>query len=147
MVQLKTAHKIKILFALLVVLLVWPLIHRWLIVRYDISPWRLFGWAMYCEPKIEAFVDIKLMVGKRPVDWPGSRLPDRIEKERKRYAWRRFVYGRLVSPAELARISFETFPDVDRVEIRFRKVYLDGDTGHVEALRELYQFQRNPIAG
>lgn len=44
--------KAKTIFAnsMLVSLLVWPLLHYGLINTTDLSPWKFFGWAMYCEP-------------------------------------------------------------------------------------------------
>ena len=41
------AGKQRLVFAVLALLAVWPLAHRVLVWRYDIAPWRFFGWAMY----------------------------------------------------------------------------------------------------
>ena len=41
-----------VLAGLLLLLALWPLAHRALVVRYRVDPWRLFGWAMYCTPKL-----------------------------------------------------------------------------------------------
>ena len=47
--SLKT--KTRIVVATLLVLAVWPLSHRAIVHMTDMSPWKGFGWAMYCVPK------------------------------------------------------------------------------------------------
>ena len=28
----------------------WPAVHYGLVLRFDVDPWKLFGWAMYSVP-------------------------------------------------------------------------------------------------
>ena len=42
--------KKRIVIALLLVLAIWPLVHRLLVQTSGLSPWKGAGWAMYCVP-------------------------------------------------------------------------------------------------
>ncbi len=56
--QLNTPLKQKIACLVLLGLFLWPIAHHLLVLKYDISPWRFGGFAMYCVPR--RIVDITL---------------------------------------------------------------------------------------
>ena len=43
-------RKARIVGTLLVAIALWPLVHRQLVTRLDVDPWKLYGFAMYCTP-------------------------------------------------------------------------------------------------
>mgnify|MGYP001616078877 CR=1 FL=1 len=47
-----SAHaKTTVVAGALAALTLWPLVHLWLVARYDVSPWKLAGWGMYSAPR------------------------------------------------------------------------------------------------
>ncbi|HSQ00629.1 MAG TPA: hypothetical protein VL049_25680, partial [Candidatus Dormibacteraeota bacterium] len=62
------AAKQRLVVSVLAVLALWPLAHRALVWRYDLDPWRFFGWAMYCTPRLP--VDVSLFAVE-----DGARVP------------------------------------------------------------------------
>ena len=138
--------KQRLVVAALAVLAVWPLAHRALVVRYDLDPWRFFGWAMYCTPKLPT--DIYLFAvenGVRvPVD-PQSLTP---AQRRSVYALlrRRSVWGSLASPEHVGSTILAAKPEADAVEVVVSKWYLDPATAQIATRDERYRFQRDPTA-
>jgi len=128
----------------LVALALWPPIHRGLVARYDVSPWRFFGWAMYCQPKIPISIDAF-------VDVDGVRLPlEQAVAERRAIAHSRFefmqrreTWGTLVEPDEFSRKVLEAVPQADRAEIIVRHLGLDPATGNIAARTYSYRLYRS----
>lgn len=137
------ATKRRLVAVFLALFAVWPLVHRGLVARYHITPWRLFGWAMYCTPKLPARVDVYALRG-------GARErldPNSIERRNLRhavfaFARRRGVWGELEPPDRLARFVLRTEPDLDAVEIELEEQYLDAATSHIAARRSTHRFDR-----
>jgi hypothetical protein len=119
----------------------WPLIHRVLVARYDLSPWRFFGWAMYCQPKIPPVVDAY-------VDVDGVRLPlqqvlkepREVSRARLQFIQRRETWGTLVRPDELSRRILEAVPKANMTEIVVRHLELDPSTAHLRAREYGYRY-------
>ena len=54
--------KRKVIVIFLVVFTLWPLAHRALVAAFNVNPWKLAGWAMFCVPNPKTFV--RLVGGK-----------------------------------------------------------------------------------
>lgn len=94
------------LVALLLAVMVWPVAHRGLVEVYGVSPWKLFGWAMYCRPKPESVTRLGLPDGEE-VRWMRARdLSDGVREALEAYHARWRVLGRLVEPAQVAERFF-----------------------------------------
>jgi hypothetical protein len=136
--------KQRLVVAALAVLAVWPLAHRALVVRYDLDPWRFFGWAMYCTPKLPA--DIHLFTVEHGVRVPvelGSLTP---AQRRSVHALqlRRSIWGSLATPERVGSAILAAKPDADIVEVVVSKWYLDPATAHIATRDERYRFKRIP---
>ena len=57
--------KARVVGTLLLLVAVWPLAHRQLVVRFDVNPWKLYGFAMYCTPH-DIAVDLIDRSGAKP---------------------------------------------------------------------------------
>lgn len=109
--------KKRLLKVMLVLFAIWPVVHGFLVERYVINPWRLFGWAMYCVPTYEpqvrffGFSDGKSGEIVFPSDHPQAEI------ERIRYIRARGQIGELASPDVLAAELFEIYPKLDGLAI------------------------------
>ena len=102
---------------LLTAFALWPLLHYLVVQRYFVSPWRLFGWAMYCVPVYQPEVSFFAVREDQrfAIEFPTAG-DDAL-------AYRRFVrqraqLGTLVPPDDLGHILFRQFPLVDQVVVR-----------------------------
>ncbi|MGH7786113.1 MAG: hypothetical protein ACRERC_04555 [Candidatus Binatia bacterium] len=135
--------KRRLVIAFLALFAVWPLVHRGLVARYHMTPWRLFGWAMYCTPKLPVRAEVYALRG-------GARErlnPNSIERRHLReavfaFARRRGVWGEFEPPDRLARFVLRSEPGLDAVEIELEEQYLDPATSHIGARRSTHRFER-----
>ena len=138
--------KQRLVVAALAVLAVWPLAHRALVVRYDLDPWRFFGWAMYCTPKLPT--DIYLFTVENGVRVPVEPRSLTPAQRRSVYALqhRRSIWGSLASPERVGSAILAAKPDADIVEVVVSKWYLDPATAHIATREEHHRFKRVPTA-
>ena len=133
------AVKRRVVRGLLLFLAVWPLVHRGLVEVYDISPWRLFGWAMYCRPILS------VNVGLVPEDQAGPMetvLPAALERETRRFTERRLALGRLADPAPLASAALAQLPRARSVIVVIQHNRLDPWSDTILGRREYFRFAR-----
>lgn len=121
----------------LVVFALWPLVHRLLVLRYDISPWRFFGWAMYCQPKFAPEVEIYVRRGAERVSLSE---PSELRRSLRDYVRRREMWGGLLAPDDLGREALRTAGDADEVEIVVRRLVIDPATSRLAAREERYTY-------
>ena len=138
--------KQRLVVAALAVLAAWPLAHRALVVRYDLDPWRFFGWAMYCTPKLP--VDIHLFTVENGVRVPVEPHSLTPAQRRSVYAlqFRRSIWGSLASPERVGSAILAAKPEADIVEVVVSKWYLDPATAHIATREEHHRFKRVPAA-
>jgi hypothetical protein len=136
------AGKQRLVVAVLAVLAAWPLAHRALVVRYDLDPWRFFGWAMYCTPKLPATVALFAIEDgvRTPVEIRSLPRADR----RAVYALRRRrgLWGTLASPARAGRVLLAARPEADAVEVVVNKMFLNPATASIDTHVETHRFDR-----
>jgi hypothetical protein len=129
---LTTSTKTAVVATALAGLTIWPLVHLWLVARYDISPWKLAGWGMYSAPRSRS---LGMEVFGRPrggggLDHLSQPTPDAralagVYLERHR--WLR----KLVRPTALAETVAEARPDWDEVKIAVFEPALDRTSGMI----------------
>lgn len=140
---MSTATKRRVVAVALAVFAAWPLAHRVIVARYDVSPWRFFGWAMYCQPKIPIAVDVRVRID-------GAVLPladasgDAGELMRRRFefAQRRQTWGELLPPDDLAGHILGALPQGEGVEVVVSRLVLDPATSRLTARTESYEYVR-----
>ncbi len=136
------AAKQRLVVAVLAVLAAWPLAHRALVTRYDLDPWRFFGWAMYCTPKLPA--DVSLFTIENGVRIPVS-FDDLTPAQRRSVdalRARRVLWGTLASPSRAGAAVLAARPNADVAEVVVSKWYLDPTTATIATHDERYQFTR-----
>ena len=97
---------------------VWPLVHRGLVARYDITPWKFMGFAMYCVPKMQPLVEVSAYFRERRtrVD-PGEAHMKDLRREVARFATFRPVWGELLPPDRIGEVASSILTRADRVEV------------------------------
>ena len=110
----------------LVAVAVWPLIHPAVIRMTGISPWKLFGWAMYTVPARQVGIRvISLESGQPlPVGTPRLQTPEFLAAQND-FLDRRRALGRWQRPDRLALVLLDMFPDEPDVEIVVEQAVVD----------------------
>lgn len=114
--RLSSRAKARITGTLLLLAVVWPVFHRVLVLRYDVDPWKLFGFAMYCTPHSVA-VDLIDRSGPRPREILREELPLSLRDDYDRFVARRATLGALQSPDPFARKLLEAMPGIERLTL------------------------------
>jgi len=100
----------------------WPLAHRTLVVRQGVSPWKLYGWAMYCMPSFEnKLLLLATLKGEEDRVPKPTRYPIKFEgaaEALESYQIMEVGLGRLASTDTLAEIVFKARPAIGRLIIR-----------------------------
>lgn len=124
--------KWRLVHAGLVLLTLWPLAQIGLALRYDLSPWKLFGFGMYAAPRF-GMLGMEIY-GRRQADGseeqlvaPTPELQALAGRYLESYRW----LGRLASAEELAQAALAFRSDWDQVRIVVFRPRLDPSTGLV----------------
>lgn len=124
--------KRSLIATMLTVLAVWPLVHRVLIPWLDVSPWKGFGWAMYCAPERDLVIRVTTSPNDQGLldeaNLDGSSPLTRAYNVAFR---RRQVLGRWAPPDALARAIFAGQPKLSRIEIAIEEHKLDRKTARI----------------
>jgi len=140
---LSCAAKQRVVLGLLAVLAVWPPIHRALVARHWMSPWRLFGWAMYCTPKLPRRAELYVVRDGQRVRLDVSDSQQReVREAMDAFLGRRDIWGTLVRPDQLAAIALASQPDSEAVEIEVEHLFLHPGTARIAAQRFAYAYPR-----
>ena len=141
---MKLETKKRIVLVWLMIMAVWPLVHRGLVVTYDISPWRFFGWAMYCVPKLDMRLDINHIHDGQPreLEFAGD-FHKEVRHETRRYLNKRRIWGDFHFPDVLAYKIFEQRPEVQILEFVVHHPRLDTRTSYVVDRTRTYRYERS----
>jgi hypothetical protein len=158
MAVLTTNAKRRVVGVVLALLVAWPGVHYWMVTVGHADPWRLFGWAMYCQPRPapRMFVAARERGDATPFD-PDldiERDPHAIDlRELQRRAGRelmteseyarRQLWGRFAGrPDAVADRIFAMQPQVDRLRIGVRVPHIDPSTGRQAFRRSNFYYRR-----
>lgn len=137
-------NKQRTLGGVLVAMVLWLPVHRFLVVEYQANPWKFAGWAMYALPqpavRIEFFYAAAAGGELRPLalDQTLPPLRDPVVS----FLTRRKHAGTLVRPDDLAVQVFELFPEVELVAVVVSHVVLDPATATEVTRRFGYRYPR-----
>jgi hypothetical protein len=126
--------------AALAALAAWPLVHRLLVARLDLDPWRFFGMAMYCVPKPRIGVAAYTVSnGRREnlVVREGSATHEAIQA----FILHREAWGRRFAPDVLAAALARVLR-VDELEILIREHRLDVASARIVQSDTAYRYDR-----
>jgi hypothetical protein len=129
---MRLALKRRILLAILATLAVWPLVHMWFVKRYDLDPWRFFGFAMYAVPATYQWVhEIELRDG-REVNLHPSKLEPEPMRLHVSLMRQRAVLGDLIEPHKLAEALFAARPELSGVKVLMHRLAVSRETSRIE---------------
>jgi len=139
---LRLATQKRLVFALLVFLVAWPLLHHALAARYHLAPWKLFGWSMYCVPSFQPAIELyALDAGRRTrVDLSEPRH-QKLAAAVTWYAARRTVWGELYPPDRIVEVAFRSISS-PQLEIVIIHGFLDRHTAHLNTRRYNFAYGR-----
>ncbi len=123
--------KSAVLAAALAALTLWPLVHLWLVARYDVSPWKLAGWGMYSVPRSRS---LGMEVFGRARDAELEHLTQPSPEARAlagRYLERHRWLRRLVRPDALATAVPASRPSWDEIKVVVFEPDLDRASGMI----------------
>jgi hypothetical protein len=125
--------KKRILLAVLALLAVWPLVHMGLVARYEIDPWRFFGFAMYAVPSSYQYVhEVELRDG-REVNIHHSWLDEESLAAHLTLMRKRAVLGKFAEPHELAASLLKARPEMSGLKILVHRDVVSPRTSLVES--------------
>ncbi len=117
----------------LILFAVWPLIQYGLVRAYDVDPWKLMGFAMYCVPgpmKTVRVYEISSDGSQRMLDFMAyddqeQRIVDRFRELRR-------ALGDLQPSDELAEAMLALHPDFEGVVVSVLSLKLDPESARLE---------------
>jgi hypothetical protein len=139
------AAKRRIVVAVLACLLLWVPIHRLLVHRFDLNPWKFGGFAMYAAPAPK--IGIGFYTEKDGALTP-LHLASHSEDQPlflEFFATRKHM-GMLARPDVLAARVFERAPPREALAIIITSHHLNPVSARIEATQHGYRYQReHPI--
>jgi len=138
--------KQRIIFGIVVTLLVWPLVHHALVVRYNIDKWSFLGFSMYITKRpIQVNGDLTLYdvdgveVTSGEVDQEQYQAVERAILDSTR---QRIAYGDLYDSKRLARDIFQASDTIHRFVFEFDLLEMNRETAIFEGVRIRYEAER-----
>ena len=125
------SHKRHVVSALLVAMLLWPIAQRALVSAYDVSPWKLFGWAMYTVPKPDRATMMTLSTPEGDRRLIATSLAPEVRDTLRAYHGLWGHVGRLASPEPLACKVFAEHPGATALTLVLSKTGLIDGAVHV----------------
>lgn len=127
---------------LLAAFALWPIAHHLVAKRYFVSPWRLFGWAMYCVPVYKPNVQLFVPGDAGPVEIAFPRAEADDARVFERFVRQRSELGTLAGPEDLGRIVFRRHPRLDRVTVRVTQPVYHYDSDSIRRAYFEYALER-----
>ena len=121
----------------------WPAVHYGLVLRFDVDPWKLFGWAMYSVPGSMKTVRLAALTDKSMVVIEPGSYSERERRAVTRYTeWQRGV-GRLAGPEPLLEAFFEERPQLGALVVALATLKLDRESARLAASLDYTRFNRD----
>ena len=131
-VTISTRIKKRVVFAAIVFLAIWPMVHHVIVTTYEIYPWIHFGLSMYA--KASPRPDITALEAAYPgqpfqsVNRNALRASLPLQQSLKILAFNRHNYGTLYNPEPVVKEIFKEFPrDIDRLAFTVRSLSLNDE--------------------
>jgi hypothetical protein len=135
-------RKKRAILALLLLIAVWPLVHRVLVMRFEMNPWKLGGFAMYAGavPPLRVTVFHDSARGVVPLD--ERRLPAAVRQRLRQFRIERHALGQFRSADDAGRAILSALPEQEWVVISVQRLTLDPATARMRASRKRYRYQQ-----
>ena len=129
--------------AVLLWALAWPLVHRAVVARFDVNPWKLGGFAMYAVPTPPVVTALMTDRGGELAALPESELPRASREALDRFRAERHALGSLRRPDDLAEAVFADAPQMRWLLVVVQKSRLDAETALVSTSQERFVYDRD----
>lgn len=140
--QLSLTGKARIAVFGLAALLAWPPLHFRLVERYELNPWKFFGFAMYCCPTLPVQLDVEIVERGSVVRLPMGALPMPLRAAWRRFALDRSVLGTFRDARPLALRILRARPMAEAVRIDIRHAHIDRATGRIVERHYTSEYRR-----
>lgn len=108
------------LAVLVLLLLLWPIAHRFMVVHFGVNPWKGFGVAMYCTAvpsTLDILIPTKSGFHKIPIN---SNTPKSLRDEFENYLNKRHTLGHLAGPPSRKFVEQVFVLDQNLTDVLFR---------------------------
>jgi len=135
----RRANRAPLFAAIVVIVALWPFVHRGLVLSHDIDPWRLGGFAMYTtyQRTIVGFFEVT-GAGLRVVQ--EGELPEPVREVLTRFRIRRSALGTWESPDEAVRALHAARPELEHLVVAIQRLWLDPATAHIASEKKLLPY-------
>jgi len=134
-------NRVRFVVSLLVVVAVWPLLHRAGVAAWELNPWKLAGFAMYATHTTTLVVLLEPGAGVwHPLD--ERALAPAARQGLAEFRRQRDALGRLRSPREMARLVFETEPARAHLLVTVQRLNLEPATARIGSRKSHYFYER-----
>lgn len=140
------AKKTRLVGWLLAAVTLWPLVHFGLARTVGISPWKLFGWAMYTtpRPRVLAYVLEGGTERQLPFDTLSPARQRELLAAYDAFSKLRIELGSWVEPDEFGQLALRAYPNVASIDIAVERWVLGRTSARIEKAgpRALYRYSR-----
>ena len=135
-----------VVVAILAWVTLWPLVHRGLVARYDVNPWKLGAFAMYTTPTPPVLAVLLGPGDGGLVPLDESALPDSVRREGDAFRMRRHALGEWARPDTWAEAVLSARPDLNGVVVMVQRMILDRQTARMSSRSGRYVYSRADFA-
>lgn len=135
--------KKRAVMAVLLLVALWPFAHRILVARYDLNPWKFFGWAMYTTPAPPILLVLLTKQAKDVVPLNQQRLVAPAKETIVRFLVERHTLGKLRRPDDVAQSVFGVRKDLHWLVVIVQKMALDQETARMISTKDRYVYDRS----
>jgi len=119
----------------------WPLVHRFLVARYEIHPWKLGGFAMYTT-WVDTHVALFEPMGDRLALIDERSLPEPALAALVAFRGARGALGRFSRPDELAATVFAERPRTRALLVVVQRQWLDRESARIASSKVTFPYER-----
>lgn len=117
--------------------LAWPIAHRYLARTYDLNPWKMCGFAMYCDPH-NVTVLITKPAGESELEFDRSKLSADLQNTFTDFSVRRYYFGKFAAPDDLIAELKTQVPQGESYSLIVQIQRLNPRTGMIVTKRDYF---------
>ena len=135
------AGKRRVLHTGLLLFTLWPLVHIYLVRRFEMSAWKLAGWGMYATPRPSSsgIAIFGRRTGSHQFEEVRS-APAAWQAQASQFLDRQRWLGQLIRPTALARSFNEQRPEFADLRIVVYTPRLDRQSGMIVMTQAVYEY-------
>ena len=131
-----------------VVVTIWPLVHHVIVRSLDMSPWKGFGWSMYCVPPRSANTYLYSLDDGRPLTLrevtPAQQQA--LRRAADEFGKWRAEFGPLVEPDAFGQVALDCYPNEQGIELVVEHVAVARSSATFERQRvDRYEYRRSEL--